>query len=63
MNTISLKRLGNLIAMIFFGWVSISTAQGTLQEIIHFAGIANEIAFFCIASSLTFVFAFLTISK
>ena len=51
---ISLKRLGNLITMIIFGWVAYSIAQGNLQQMIHFAGIANEIAFFLIASFLTF---------
>jgi len=60
---ISLKRLGNLIATIFFGWVSLSTIQGNLQETIHFAGIANEIGFFLCTTILTTVFGFLTISK
>jgi uncharacterized PurR-regulated membrane protein YhhQ (DUF165 family) len=60
---ISIKRLGNLIATLVFGFLAFSTGQGTLQETIHFAGIANEIVFFAITSALTFIFGYLTVSK
>jgi hypothetical protein len=60
---ISIKRLGNLIGTITCGIITYTTAQGSFQEVVHFAGIANEIAFFLMASTLTVIFSYLTISK
>jgi hypothetical protein len=60
---ISLKSLGNLIAMIIFGLIAYFTAQGNLQETIYFAGIANEIALFLISSAATLISGYCLISK
>jgi hypothetical protein len=61
--SISLKRLGNLLCFLVCGILAYSTIQGSLQTIIHFSGIENEMGFFVISSALSLMFGALTISE
>jgi hypothetical protein len=60
-NTKSLQRFGNFLLTLFFGIVSYTTLTGDLQNLIHFAGSLNEMVFFCLTSTISLVFATLTL--
>ncbi len=63
MQTKTLKRSGNLIATIFFLFVTYAMTQGTLQNHIHFAGVLNEIGFTFMSLCLTIIFAYQTVTE
>lgn len=63
MKTSTLKRTANLIATIFFILVTIGMMQGSVQNIIHFAGVANEIGFTFMSALLVVIFATYTVSE
>jgi hypothetical protein len=55
--------IGYLIGTIIAGTLTWMTLQGTLQERIHFSGVANEIGFAAMGMLLTVCCAFSTFSK
>ncbi len=55
--------LGNLIGAMAALFVAFGTAQGTVQEYIHFAGVANEIGFCFMALLLSIALLFSSFSK
>jgi hypothetical protein len=57
------NRTKNLIATIFFLFVTFGMMQGTVQNHIHFAGVLNEIAFTFMTLLLTIVFAHQTVTE
>jgi len=59
----TLKRTTNLIATIFFLFVSLGMMRGSIQNQIEFAGVANEIGFTIMTMWLTGIFAYLTVTK
>jgi len=59
----TLKRTGNLIATIFFIFITLGMMQGTVQNHIQFAGVLNEIGFTFMSLCLTLIFAYQTVSK
>ena len=52
----------NSILCVFFIWVAYSTAAGTIQQYIKFAGIDNEIAFCCAAMMLGALYFYVAVS-
>ncbi len=52
----------NTAFCVFFIWVAYSTAAGTIQQYIKFAGIDNEIAFCCVAMMLGAMYFYLSVS-
>jgi hypothetical protein len=63
METTSLQRLGYLLLTILGCFLTYAMFQGTLQNVISFAGVANEIGFTMILMMLTFISGFYTVSK
>lgn len=61
--TTPIQRFGYLLSTIVCGILSYTTLTGDLQQHIHFAGVANEIGFFCMGSLLTVICAILTCSE
>jgi hypothetical protein len=61
MKTSTLKRTGNLIATIFFLFLTLGMMHGSVQNVIEFAGIPNEIGFTVMSLSATIIFACLTV--
>ena len=61
--TTTFNRAIYFLATIFCGIVSYTTLTGDLQNVIHFAGILNEIGFFMMGSFLTLICAYLTIAE
>ena len=61
--TTTFQRATYLLATIISGIVSYTTLTGDLQNVIHFAGILNEIGFFMMGSFLTLICAYLTIAE
>ena len=59
----TLKRTVYFLLMLASMLCTFSMFAGVLQKTIHFAGIANEIAFTMIALMLSIGFAYLTVSK
>jgi hypothetical protein len=59
----TLKRTGNLIATIFFIFITLGMMQGTVQNHIQFAGVLNEIGFTFMSLCLTLIFAYQTVSE
>jgi len=59
----TLKRTTNLIATIFFLFISLGMMRGIIQNQIEFAGVANEIGFTIMTMWLTGIFAYLTVTK
>jgi len=63
METTSLQRLGYLLLTIVGCFLTYSMFQGTLQNLISFAGVANEIMFTMMLMMLTVISGFYTITK
>jgi hypothetical protein len=55
--------LGYLLGTLTAGTLTWMTLQGTLQERIHFSGVANEIGFAAMGGLLTICCAGMTFSK
>jgi hypothetical protein len=62
-NPSTLKRAKYLLATIVSGIITYTTLTGDLQNVIHFAGVANEIGFFLMGSLLTLICGYLTIAE
>jgi hypothetical protein len=60
---ISITRTLYFLGTLFFGWITWSMLQGTLQEKIHFVGTANEIAFTLVFGFLSLVCGIYSVSK
>jgi hypothetical protein len=63
MEITTLKRTGNLIATIFFLFITLGMMRGSIQNQVEFAGVANEIGFTVMTMWLTGIFAYLTVTK
>jgi hypothetical protein len=63
MQTKTIKRSANLLATIFFLFVTYGMMQGTVQNHIQFAGVLNEIGFTFMSLCLTLIFAYQTVTE
>ena len=61
--TSTFKRAKYLLGFILSGIITYTTLTGDLQNVIHFAGILNEIGFFFMGSILTLILGYLTIAE
>ncbi len=63
MENTTLKRTSNLIATIFFLFITLGMMHGSIQNQVEFSGVANEIGFTMMTMWLTGIFAYLTVIK